>query len=36
MVLDQGKLVEFDTLKNLLANTDGVFSSLIASAGLKV
>ena len=36
MVLDQGKLVEFDTPANLLSQKDGIFFSLAISAGIKI
>ena len=34
MVLDQGNLVEFDTVPNLLARPGGVFAGMAAAAGL--
>jgi ATP-binding cassette subfamily C (CFTR/MRP) protein 1 len=34
MVLDKGKIIEFDSPKNLLDNTKGVFYSMAASAGV--
>jgi ABC-type multidrug transport system fused ATPase/permease subunit len=34
MVLDQGNLVEFDTVPNLLAKPNGIFASMAAAAGL--
>ena len=34
MVLDQGRLAEFDTVPNLLQNTQGIFHSLVQEARL--
>lgn len=34
MVLDAGKIIEFDTPKNLLSNKNSVFYSMAASSGL--
>lgn len=36
MVLDAGKIVEFDTPKNLIANAQGVFAKLAVEAGLEM
>jgi ABC-type multidrug transport system fused ATPase/permease subunit len=33
LVLDKGKLAEFDTPKNLLANPDGIFTSMVEATG---
>jgi ABC-type multidrug transport system ATPase subunit len=33
MVLDKGELVEFDTPKNLLDNSNSIFSSMVAATG---
>lgn len=34
MVLDQGRIVEFDTPRNLLVQKDGIFASMAKSAGI--
>jgi ABC-type proline/glycine betaine transport system ATPase subunit len=33
MVLSDGKLVEFDTPRNLLSNPDGVFTKMLEATG---
>lgn len=35
LVLDQGKVAEFDTPKRLLQRPDGIFASLVKQAGLS-
>lgn len=34
LVLDQGKVAEFDTPENLLGRSDSIFTSLVKQAGL--
>lgn len=34
LVLDQGKVAEFDTPANLLGRSDSIFASLVKQAGL--
>ncbi len=34
MVLDKGKIVEFDSPKILLSNSNGIFYSMVKTAGL--
>jgi ABC-type proline/glycine betaine transport system ATPase subunit len=34
LVLDQGRLTEYDTPEALLANKDSIFASLVGQAGL--
>jgi ATP-binding cassette subfamily C (CFTR/MRP) protein 1 len=34
LVLDQGKVAEFDTPANLIARPDSIFASLVQQAGL--
>lgn len=34
LVLDQGKVAEFDTPENLLSRSDSIFTSLVKQAGL--
>jgi ATP-binding cassette, subfamily C (CFTR/MRP), member 1 len=34
MVLDKGRIVEFDAPKKLLSNTNSIFFSMAKSAGL--
>lgn len=36
MVMDQGKLVEFDTPQNLLKDTDSRFYSMTKASGYKL
>jgi ABC-type multidrug transport system fused ATPase/permease subunit len=34
MVLDKGRIVEIDSPKKLLSNTNGIFYSMVRAAGL--
>lgn len=36
MVMDQGRIVEFDSPQQLLAKKDGIFASMAASSGIKL